>query len=211
MNLTKAPSELTKRSGRARLTAITLSAALVMSAGYAAIPASQAAAATATGQTPVTLTWQMWVGSQAEINAWDHDAAIVHQLFPWITVKLSIDPAWTGYWVKFPVEISSNTEPDLVAIQSLRTTGFQAGFVPLTTSELTTDGLPGFSLSDYDQGILNGLKNSSDQQVALPYDFGPSWCSTTRPSSISTISPCPPTAGRGHSSYKDAATDQQGQ
>lgn len=123
--------------------------------------------------TPVTLTWQMWTGSAAEITAWDHDAAIVHSMFPWITVKLTYDQAWPDYWVKFPVEISSNTEPDLVAVQSLRTTGFQGGFLPVTTQELTTEGIPGFSLSQFNQGIMNGLKNTSGQQVALPYDFGP--------------------------------------
>ena len=45
--------------------------------------------------------------------------------------------------------------------------------MPLTTSELDSDGLAGFNLMDYNQGILNGLKNSSGQQIALPYDFGP--------------------------------------
>jgi ABC-type glycerol-3-phosphate transport system substrate-binding protein len=148
-----------------------VSATLVTSLGFTAIPASQATAAG--GPTPVTLTWQMWTGGQADINAWNHDASFVHSMFPWITVKLSYDPAWTGYWVKFPVEISSNTEPDLVAMQSLRTTGFQSAFTPVTTSELTTDGIPGFSLMAYDQGILNGLKNTAGQQIALPYDFGP--------------------------------------
>lgn len=160
-----------KRSAWSRAGAVTASVTMVAALSYVAVPATPASAAP--GQTPVTLTWQMWTGSQAEVNAWDHDAAIVHSMFPWITVKLSFSPAWPTYWVKFPVEISSNTEPDLVAIQSLRTTGFQAGFVPVTTSELTSDGIPGFSLMDYNQGILNGLKNSAGQQVALPYDFGP--------------------------------------
>ncbi len=160
-----------KRSARARAVAVTVSAAMVAALGYTAIPAAQASAAS--GNTPVTLTWQMWTGGQADITAWDHDASIVHQLFPWITVKLTYDPAWTDYWVKFPVEISSNTEPDLLAMQSLRTTGFQGAFLPVSTQELQTEGLPGFNLMDYDQGILNGLKNTSGQQVALPYDFGP--------------------------------------
>jgi ABC-type glycerol-3-phosphate transport system substrate-binding protein len=149
-----------------------LATTMVSGTTYLAATAPTAGAAAA-GQTPVTLTWQMWTGSQAEVVAWDHDAAIVHQEFPWITVKLTFDQAWNDYWVKFPTEIASNTEPDLVAVQSLRTTGFQAGFMPLTTAELTSEGLPGFNLMDYNQGILNGLKNSSGQQVALPYDFGP--------------------------------------
>ncbi|HMK96136.1 MAG TPA: hypothetical protein VK425_01250 [Acidimicrobiales bacterium] len=166
---------LTKRSIRSRLTAVALSGALVTGLAYVATPVSQAAVrpAAAAGETPVTLTWQMWTGSPAEVAAWDHDTSIVHSMFPWITVKLTINPPWGGYWTKFPVEISSNTEPDLVSVQSLRTTGFQGGFMPVTTSELTSDGIPGFSLMDYDQGILNGLKSTSGQQLALPYDFGP--------------------------------------
>jgi ABC-type glycerol-3-phosphate transport system substrate-binding protein len=131
------------------------------------VPASNAAEA------PITLSWQMWAASPAEIAAWDHDASIVHSEFPWITVKLTYDQPFGNYFTKFPTEIASNTEPDLVAIQSLRATGFQAGFLPLNTSELDSDGLAGFNLMDYNQGILNGLKNSSGQQIALPYDFGP--------------------------------------
>jgi len=169
VRLRKVPS---RRRVRSTFAAMALSATLVSGLAYVIVPATEANAA-AMGETPVTLSWQMWTGGQADINAWDHDASIVHQLFPWITVKLTFDPAWPTYWVKFPVEISSNTEPDLVAVQSLRTTGFQGGFMPLTTGELTTDGLSGFNLMDYDQGILNGLKNTSGQQIALPYDFGP--------------------------------------
>lgn len=146
--------------------------ALTMVAGltYLAVPLPVASAAS---EAPVTLSWQMWAGSQAEITAWDHDASIVHSEYPWITVKLTYDQPFGNYFTKFPTEIASNTEPDLVAIQSLRTTGFQAGLLPLTTSELDRDGMPGFNLKDFDQGILNGLKNTSGQQIALPYDFGP--------------------------------------
>ena len=169
MKLSKVPS--TKSShARGKAAAVVVAVAMVTGLGYVAVPAATAGAAT---QTPVTLTWQMWAGSPAEVAAWDHDATIVHSEFPWITVKLTYDQPFGNYFTKFPTEIASNTEPDLVAIQSLRATGFQAGFMPLTTSELATEGLSGFSLSQYNQGIVNGLKNSSGQLIALPYDFGP--------------------------------------
>jgi maltose-binding protein MalE len=206
MNPSTKSSKTPTGSGWSRVCAAVLSAALITGTSYAALPASQAAAATAKGQTPVTLTWQMWVGNQADINAWDHDASIVHSLFPWITVKLSFDPAWPGYWVKFPVEISSNTEPDLVAIQSLRTTGFQSGFMPLTTSELTTEGIPGFSLSDYNQGILGGLKSSSGQQLALPYDFGPLMVFYNKTVFLKYHIPLPSNNWTWSQFYKDVAT-----
>ena len=159
-----------KRPSPAKATAVAIAAAMVAGLSYVAIPE---VAASAAGQAPVTLTWQMWAASPAEIAAWDHDASIVHSEFPWITVKLTYDQPFGNYFTKFPTEIASNTEPDLVAIQSLRATGFQAGFMPLSTSELTTEGLSGFSLSQYNQGIVNGLRNSSGQLIALPYDFGP--------------------------------------
>ncbi|HUC15995.1 MAG TPA: hypothetical protein VMS00_16220 [Acidimicrobiales bacterium] len=143
---------------------------MVTGLSYAASPLPVASAAS---ETPVTLTWQMWGGGQADINAWDHDASIVHSEFPWITVDLTYDQPFGNYFTKFPTEIASNTEPDLVAIQSLRATGFQAGFLPLTTAELESDGLPGFNLMNFNQGILGGLQNTSGQQIALPYDFGP--------------------------------------
>jgi ABC-type glycerol-3-phosphate transport system substrate-binding protein len=159
-----------KCRARVKAVAVVVAAGMVSGLSYVAVPAATASAAS---QTPVTLTWQMWAGSPAEITAWDHDASIVHSEFPWITVKLTYDQPFGNYFTKFPTEIASNTEPDLVAIQSLRATGFQAGFMPLTTSELATEGLSGFSLSQYNQGIVNGLKNSSGQLIALPYDFGP--------------------------------------
>ena len=156
----------------ALLTAMLVGSTMVLAGGTGAAASARRVSAS-TAETPVTLSWQMWASSASEITAWDHDASIVHSEFPWITVKLTYDQPWNSYWVKFPTEIASNTEPDLVAVQRLRTTGFQSGFLPLTTAELTSDGLSGFKLTDYDQGILNGLKNSLGQQVALPYDFGP--------------------------------------
>jgi len=84
-------------------------------------------------------------------------------------------------------------------VQSLRTTGFQSGFLPLTTAELTSDGLSGFKLTDYDQGILNGLKNSLGQQVALPYDFGPYFLFYNKTEFLKYKVPLPHPVGPGHS------------
>jgi multiple sugar transport system substrate-binding protein len=202
MNSHNAAAARRRPSRRRHLATLGLTAATLTGVCYPGAPAAQAA----TGNTPVTLSWQMWVGSQAEINAWDHDAAIVHKMYPWITVKLTFDPAWPGYWVKFPVEISSNTEPDLVAVQSLRTTGFQAGFMPLTMSDLVSDGIPGFSLSAYNQGIINGLKSSSGQQLALPYDFGPILVFYNKTVFLKYHIPLPANNWTWAQFYKDAAT-----
>lgn len=170
MNLKSLPP-FSKRSVKSRLAALTVSAAMVAGLGYVAIPSAPASAAS--GKTPVSLSFEIWVGGPADIQTWDHDASIVHSMYPWITVKWAAQPAYSDYWVKLPIEISSNTEPDILATQNLRTSSYQSGFLPLTNSQLATDGIPGYSLSGFDQGALNGYRLSSGQLIALPYDFGP--------------------------------------
>jgi multiple sugar transport system substrate-binding protein len=154
---------------RSKLAAIAATTALAATVTSTALPASQASAAT---NTPVTLSWEMWV-SPSTIPFWEHDASLVHSMYPWITVKLTEEPSYSDYWVRLPVQISSNTEPDLVATQNLRTSSYQAGFLPVSTSQLNSEGTSGFSLSAFDQGAVNGYKVSGGRLIALPYDFGP--------------------------------------
>jgi ABC-type glycerol-3-phosphate transport system substrate-binding protein len=149
----------------------TASAALASVCFLQAAPV--ASATTAAGQTPVTLSWEMWVGGAASIRYWEHDASLVHDQYPWITVKLTNQPSYSDYWLKLPVEISSNTETDLVATQNLRTSSYQSGFLPITASQLVSDGISGFALSDYYKSAVDGYQISSGQFIALPYDVGP--------------------------------------
>jgi ABC-type glycerol-3-phosphate transport system substrate-binding protein len=134
--------------------------------------------ATASGRaaqahTPVTLSWQMWIGGPADIKEWNYDASLVHKMYPWITVKLTSEPSYSDYWIKLPVDIASNTEQDIIATQNLRTSSFASGFLPVSTAQLTSNGPAGYSLSGFDQGALDGYKVSSGKFIALPYDFGP--------------------------------------
>lgn len=158
------------RSRRLRVVFAVMFATMVTGVAYFAMPASSVSIA---GHQRVTLGWEMWVGNKADIDAWNHVASFVHKQYPWITVKLTYQLSWPDYWVKLPVQISSNTMPDIVANQSLRTTGFQSAFLPVSTSQLVSLGIPHFSLKHFNQGILNGMRNSNGQLVGLPYDFGP--------------------------------------
>ncbi|GEM_PF-664229 len=169
-------AELRYASGRRALkwrllkgaASIALLPSLVASAS--ALPAG---AATTNGHTPVTLSFEIWVGGPADIQTWDHDAALVHSEYPWITIKWAAQPAYSDYWVKLPVEIASNTEPDILATQNLRTSSYASGFLALTGSQLLGEHVPGFTLSGFDQGALNGYRLRNGDLIALPYDFGP--------------------------------------
>src|SRR4029079_3837240 len=72
---------------------------------------------------PVTLTWFMWSGSDAERAAWQKFAVMVTAKYPDIKVQLDT-AAWPDYWTKLPTLAASNTLPDIVSLQSLRAPGF---------------------------------------------------------------------------------------
>ena len=70
-------------------------------------------------------------------------------------MKLTYDQPFGNYFTKFPTEIASNTEPDLVAIQSCEPRGSRR-FHATEHFRVDTEGLSGLSLSQYNQGIVNG-------------------------------------------------------
>lgn len=115
---------------------------------------------------PVTLTWQMWAGTDAEIAAWKHAAELVNAQNPDIRIELQTAP-WRDYWTKLPTLAASNTLPDIVSVQSLRLANFATLFEPL--DEYVKQG---FDLGQFDKSILEGLSYDG-HLYALPYDFGP--------------------------------------
>jgi multiple sugar transport system substrate-binding protein len=122
---------------------------------------------TAAMAAPVTLTWFMWAGSDAETAAWRHVADMVTAKYPDIKIELNT-AAWPDYWTKLPTLAASNTLPDIVSLQSLRAPGFSSLMVPLDDM-IKRDK---FDIEAIDKSIVGGL--SHDGHIfALPYDFGP--------------------------------------
>jgi multiple sugar transport system substrate-binding protein len=116
---------------------------------------------------PVTLTWFMWSGSDAEKAAWQKVADMVTAKYPDIKVQLDT-AAWPDYWTKLPTLAASNTLPDIVSLQSLRAPGFASLMVPLD-DRIKQDN---FDIAAFDKSIVGGLSNEG-HIFALPYDFGP--------------------------------------
>ncbi|MDR6289215.1 MULTISPECIES: ABC transporter substrate-binding protein [Inquilinus] len=134
---------------------------LAVAAGAASLSVTPAQAE------PVTLTWQMWASTDAEVAAWKHVAEMVTAKHPDIKVELRTAP-WRDYWTKLPTFVASNQLADIVSIQSLRLPNFTTIFEPL--AEYASKS--GLDLGQFDRSIIEGM-SADGQLYALPYDFGP--------------------------------------
>jgi ABC-type glycerol-3-phosphate transport system substrate-binding protein len=141
--------------------------AMLRASAAAAVVAAGIVTASAAVAAPLTLTWGMWVGSDAEKAAWQHVADMVTAKYPDIKIELQT-ASWPDYWTKLPTLAASGQLPDIVSLQSLRAPGFASLMTPLDDM-IARDK---FDIGAFDKSIIGGL--SSDGHVlALPYDFGP--------------------------------------
>jgi ABC-type glycerol-3-phosphate transport system substrate-binding protein len=132
----------------------------------AAAAAMLGVAGTAQAQ-PVKLTWFMWSGSEPEVAAWKHVAAMVTEKYPDISVEFQTT-SFPDYWTKLPALAASGKLPDIVSLQSLRAPGF-AGLMEPLDGRIKADK---FDIGAFEPSILKGLSRGG-KQFALPYDFGP--------------------------------------
>ena len=115
----------------------------------------------------VELTWFMWTGSPAEVDAWKHIARLVTRTYPNIRIKF-VTTSWPDYWTKLPTEAAGGTLQDIISLQSLRSPAFAQNFRPLTPYIKQS----GFDVAAFDSSIIGGLTFGGALR-ALPYDFGP--------------------------------------
>jgi len=116
---------------------------------------------------PVKLTWFMWSGSEPEVVAWKHVAALVTEKHPDISVEFQTT-SFPDYWTKLPALAASGKLPDIVSLQSLRAPGF-AGLMEPLDARIKAEG---FDIDSFEPSIVKGLQRGG-RQFALPYDFGP--------------------------------------
>ncbi|SER63529.1 carbohydrate ABC transporter substrate-binding protein, CUT1 family [Faunimonas pinastri] len=114
-----------------------------------------------------TLTWLMWGNTDAETAVWQHLADMVHEKHPDIVVKVQT-AAWLDYWTKLPTLAAGNQLPDIVGLQSLRTTELSSILEPLDAYVAKAK----FAVVDFQPSIIDGLKTEG-ALYALPYDLGP--------------------------------------
>lgn len=119
------------------------------------------------GAPEVTLRWAMSADSQAEVDVWNHLADMVSDEYPSITVEFESTP-YRDYYNKLTAQGASNDLPCIAGLQAQRVADVGALFVDLNPYF----GDSGFDIGEYAPSIVEGLA-SGEQQLAVPYDFGP--------------------------------------
>ena len=120
---------------------------------------------TADGKT--AMTWAMWVGGTEDQNGWQKVADEVSAKLGDVKITLQ-GSTFSDYFTKMSTQLSSDTAPCLVAVQSLRTAQLKDGMLPLDDL-VKKDGM---DLSAFDQSMIKGL-SADGKLYALPYDVGP--------------------------------------
>ncbi len=120
---------------------------------------------TADGKT--AMTWAMWVGGTEDQQGWQKVADEVSTKLGDVKITLQ-GSTFQDYFTKMSTQLSSNTAPCLVAVQSLRTAQLKDGMLPL--DDLVKQNK--VDLSEFDDSMIKGL-SADGKLYALPYDVGP--------------------------------------
>jgi len=120
---------------------------------------------TADGKT--AMTWAMWVGGTEDQKNWEKVADDVSNTLGDVKITLQ-GSTFQDYFTKMSTQLSSNTAPCLVAVQSLRTAQLKDGMLPLDDLVKKNN----LDLSAFDSSMIKGL-SADNNLYALPYDVGP--------------------------------------
>ncbi|MDX6532336.1 MAG: multiple sugar transport system substrate-binding protein [Gaiellales bacterium] len=132
-------------------------------------PLASTPQASAASAAPVSadLTFQFWIGGEADQKAWETVAGVAMADHPGLKITVQGTP-WPDYWSKIGNQLSNAGAPCIVGMQSLRLAAYGDQLVPLDDLMVKY----GVKAEDFDKSILDGTKHGG-KQVALPYDFGP--------------------------------------
>ena len=112
-----------------------------------------------------TISWSIWSGSQAEVDAWNHVGDMVTKKYPNIKLKFSTT-SFADYFTKMHTLAAGNQLPCIAATQAQRTAGLGSLFEPLNSHYSKAQ------LAEFNSTILKALSYDGSV-VALPYDIGP--------------------------------------
>ncbi len=113
------------------------------------------------------MTWAMWVGGTEDQKNWEKVAENVSNTLGDVKITLQ-GSTFQDYFTKMSTQLSSNTAPCLVAVQSLRTAQLKDGMLPLDDLVKKNN----LDLSAFDPSMIKGL-TADNNLYALPYDVGP--------------------------------------
>ncbi|HWM37857.1 MAG TPA: extracellular solute-binding protein, partial [Streptomyces sp.] len=147
--------------------AVGAAAAVTLALAVAACGSNGGGGSTTTADGRSSLVWNMWSGSTAEVEAWNHLGEMVTAAHPDIQLEFQTS-SFNDYWTKLAAQASGGDTGCILGVQSLRARSIAPLLVPLD------DMLAGAGVNpaDFDQSIWKGLQVDGEQ-LAIPYDFGP--------------------------------------
>jgi multiple sugar transport system substrate-binding protein len=149
-----------------RKRALAAAAAAALALAVAACGSGEAGGSTSSdGKT--TMVWNMWSGSTAEVDAWNHLSQMVTAKHPDLALDFQTS-SFNDYWTKLAAQASGGDAACILGVQSYRAPSISQLLVPLD-GMLAGAGIDG---ADFDPSIWKALQVDG-QQLAVPYDFGP--------------------------------------
>jgi multiple sugar transport system substrate-binding protein len=113
------------------------------------------------------LVWNMWSGSNAEVETWNHLAGMVSAAHPDLELEFRTT-SFNDYWTKLAAQAGGGDTACILGVQSLRVRTFAPVLMPLD-EVLAGAGVDG---AEFEPSIWKGLQ-VDDRQLGVPYDFGP--------------------------------------
>ncbi len=147
--------------------ALALGAAATLALATVACGSGAGGGSTTTDDGRTTLVWNMWSGSTAEVEAWNHLAGMVTAAHPDITLELRTS-SFSDYWTRLAAQAGGGDAACILGVQSYRAPSIAPLLVPLG------DVLAGAGVDagEFDPLIWQALQVDGEQ-FAVPYDFGP--------------------------------------
>lgn len=113
----------------------------------------------------VSVTWNMWAGSESDITALESQLAIAQDANPEIDIALQHAP-WNDYFTKLTTNLSSGNVACITSMNGQRLSGYHEAFMPLGEEELATAGI---DPADFTDGALD-IMTYDDTLYGVPYD-----------------------------------------
>jgi multiple sugar transport system substrate-binding protein len=148
-----------------RKRALATAAATVLALSVAACGSGGGGSTTSDGRT--TMVWNMWSGSTAEVDAWNHLSQMVTAKHPDVALDFQTS-SFSDYWTKLAAQASGGDAGCILGVQSYRAPSISQLLVPL--DDMLAGA--GIAAADFDPAIWKALQVDG-QQLAVPYDFGP--------------------------------------
>lgn len=112
-----------------------------------------------------SVVWDMWAGSQADIDALEETLEIVRAENPDIEVELQTAP-WNDYFTKLTTNLSSGNVACVTSMNGQRLSTYADAFEPLTADDLAQAGL---AEEDFAPGALD-IMSYDGQLYGVPFD-----------------------------------------